>query len=254
MVADKSAASEPTKRMRRLGIAGGIAPVSTAFYYKRINDGVHAIMGGRHTAPLVIWSCDMHTVVDAEEREAWDEVGEELGRAVLALQRAGCTAALLACNSVHTAFAAAEEACTIPLLHIADAAADAAAARGLRTLGLLSHRHAAKDDDFFAARLAARGLRVVLDELRMREELHRIIFDELVHERVAEADKRWFRGRVGALQQRGAEAVVIACTELTLLTGGADVMDGVPLLDRACCTRTRRSRSSRGTAHVDASR
>ena len=129
---------------RRFGLIGGLSPASTVDYYKLINKGVYARLGGRHSAELLIWSCDMHPVVEAEFGGDWARVGEYLAVAGRALQRAGCEGLVVACNSVHeeTAFACLRRAVSIPILHIAEVTADALLRSGARRYGRGRHRGA----------------------------------------------------------------------------------------------------------------
>jgi len=112
---------------RRFGLIGGLSPASTVDYYELINNGVRKRMGGRHTAELLMWSCDMHPVVEAEFAGDWERVGAHLATAARALEGAGCEGLLVACNSVHNkvAFACLRSSVRIPILHIAEVTADA---------------------------------------------------------------------------------------------------------------------------------
>jgi len=119
---------------RRFGLIGGLSPASTVDYYQLINKGVRARLGGWHSAELLVWSCDMHPVVEAEFSGDWARVGAHLAAAGRALERAGCEGLVIACNSVHeeAAFAQLCRAVSIPILHIAEVTADALLRSGVR--------------------------------------------------------------------------------------------------------------------------
>ena len=122
---------------RRFGLIGGLSPASTVDYYNRINSGVRARLGGRHSAELLVWSCNMHPVVEAEFAGDWGRVGAHLAAAGRALERAGCEGLVVACNSVHeeAAFARLRRAVSVPILHIAEVTADALLRSGARRYG-----------------------------------------------------------------------------------------------------------------------
>jgi len=150
-------------------------------------------LGGRHAAEAVLFSFDQASVIELEFAQRWEEVGEQLARAGLALAAAGCEALLVCCNSVHheVAFEALRRAVPrVPVLHIADATA--AALSGKRRVALLGTAFTANENSFFAQRLRRRGLEIVLDEPAARAELDRLIYDELTVDVVREEAARWF--------------------------------------------------------------
>lgn len=223
---------------RRVGLIGGLAPASTISYYKAINAGVREELGGRHAAEVVIFSFDQAPVIADEFAHRWDAVGAHLARAGCALQAAGCECLLICCNTVHdeTAFAALRGAVHVPILHIAEVAADALSRRRRRRVALLGTEFTAAAGSFFVERLEARGFEVVLDEPDARAILDRLIYDELTLDVVRPEAVRWFAARVERLLgDERCEACVLGCTELSMLLDDACIRlrdEGV-LLDTA---------------------
>ncbi|EOD40662.1 hypothetical protein EMIHUDRAFT_454145 [Emiliania huxleyi CCMP1516] len=175
---------------------------------RRINAGVRERLGGRHAAEAVLFSFDQASVIELEFAQRWEEVGEQLARAGLALAAAGCEALLVAFEALRRAVP------RVPVLHIADATA--AALSGKRRVALLGTAFTANENSFFAQRLRRRGLEVVLDEPAARAELDRLIYDELTVDVVREEAASWFVARLERLLVR-CDAVVLGCTELSML-------------------------------------
>ncbi|MBM6401974.1 aspartate/glutamate racemase family protein [Phycicoccus sonneratiae] len=214
--------------MRLLGVLGGMSWTSTESYYRGLNAGVAARLGGLHSARLLLHSVDFAPVAQAQHDGDWDATARLLGDAARGLAAGGAEALLLATNTMHKVAGAVEAAAGIPLLHIADPTADALLAGGHRRVGLLA-THFTMEHDFYVERLRARGLDVVVPGDADRDLVHRVIYDELVHDVVRDRSRDAYLEVVRRLVADGADAVVLGCTEIGLLLTDGDA--DVPLLD-----------------------
>ena len=214
--------------MRLLGVLGGMSWTSTEAYYRGLNEGVAARLGGLHSARLVLHSVDFDPVARAQHAGDWDATAGILGEAAAGLAAAGAEALILATNTMHRVAGALEESAGIPLLHIADPTATALLAAGHRRVGLLATRFT-MEEGFYVDRLRDRGLDVVVPEAEDRTLVHRIIYDELVVDVVRAQSRAAYREVVARLAAAGAEAVVLGCTEIGLLLRDGDT--DVPLFD-----------------------
>jgi aspartate racemase len=214
--------------MRLLGVLGGMSWTSTEAYYRGLNEGVAARLGGLHSARLVLHSVDFDPVARAQHAGDWDATAGILGEAAAGLAAAGAEALILATNTMHRVAGALEESAGIPLLHIADPTATALLAAGHRRVGLLATRFT-MEEGFYVDRLRDRGLDVVVPEAEDRTLVHRIIYDELVVDVVRAQSRATYREVVARLAAAGAEAVVLGCTEIGLLLRDGDT--DVPLFD-----------------------
>lgn len=207
--------------MRLLGVLGGMSWTSTGSYYRGLNEGVAARLGGHHSARLLLQSVDFDPVVRAQHDGDWDAATAVLTDAARGLAAGGAEALLLATNTMHKLAGPVEDAAGIPLLHIADATADALLADDRGRVGLLATRFT-MEDDFYVGRLRERGLDVVVPGVGDRDTVHRVIYDELVHDVVREESRAAYLEVVDRLADDGAEAVVLGCTEIGLLLAPGD--------------------------------
>lgn len=201
---------------------------STESYYRLLNQGVASRLGGLHSARLLLHSVDFAPVAQAQHDDDWDATLEVLADAARGLERGGAEALLLATNTMHKVASELEAACGLPLLHIADATADAIRLDGLDRVGLLATAFT-MEQDFYTGRLAERGVDVLVPDEVQRSEVHRIIYDELCLDVVRDESRATYRDVMATLVERGAQAVVLGCTEISLLVGATDAT--VPLYD-----------------------
>jgi aspartate racemase len=216
--------------MRTLGVIGGMSWDSTATYYRVLNEEVRRRLGGHSCASVIIVSLDFQQIRLLQQRGAWDEAADLLADAGRRLQAAGADAVLLATNLMHKVAPAIEAAVDVPFLHIADAVGAEAARRGVDRVGLLGTRWV-MEETFYADRLRRWGVDVVVPDEAARAEVDRVVFEELTLGRITDAARATYVDVVRDLAARGAQAVVLACTEIGLLLGPDDV--DVPLLDSA---------------------
>lgn len=214
--------------MRTLGVLGGMSWTSTESYYRLLNEGVVARLGGLHSAQLLIHSVDFDPVAQAQHDGDWDATLTILSKAAQGLARGGAEALLIATNTMHKVADELEEASGLPVLHIADATADAVVADGLSNVGLLATAFT-MEQDFYVGRLRAKGLDVIVPDAPARAEIHRIIYDELCRDVVLDTSRDTYRDVIASLVDEGGEAVILGCTEITLLVGAPD--STVPLYD-----------------------
>lgn len=217
--------------MRTIGLIGGMSWESTVPYYREINRYVARRLGGFHSARLVLWSVDFHELEAAASDGRWEDIGRALADAARRLETAGAEILVLCTNTMHRVADEIQAAVEIPLVHIADAVAAEVKATGLRTVGLLGTRFT-MEQDFYRDRLAVRhGLDVLVpspDDLTL---VDRTIFEELVHGEFRDASRASFRRVIEQLVERGAEGVILGCTEIGMLVGPDDAE--VPLFDSA---------------------
>lgn len=214
--------------MRLLGVLGGMSWTSTAEYYRLLNQGVAARLGGLHSAALLLHSVDFQPVAAMQHDGDWAGTARVLVDAAQGLERAGAEGLLVATNTMHKVADEITGATGIPLLHIADATAGRLLADGRRTVGLLATAFT-MEQDFYTGRLRDHGLEVVVPDEAERADVHRIIYDELCQDVVREQSRDRYREVMARLARRGAEGIILGCTEITLLVDAGD--SPVPLYD-----------------------
>lgn len=216
--------------LNTLGILGGMSPESTADYYRRINLGVRQELGGHHSAPLLIFSADLARVFHwlAEEDDA--RLADYLTRAAKGLERAGAQAVLMACNTAHKVAPQIEDALGVPFMHIADSLGGAVGRAGITKLGLLGSQ-VTTESAFYRDRLhQAHGIVPLVPGRADRQEVDRIIRDELSFHDIRPSSRQMLERIAQRLRQQGAEAVALACTEIVLLVDGPELA-GLPVFD-----------------------
>ena len=215
--------------MKTLGLLGGMSWESTIPYYRIINETVRERLGGLHSAPIILYSVDFHAIERLQQAGDWAQAGHVLARAARVLEAAGADGLVLCTNTMHRVAAAIESAVTIPLLHIADPTAAAVKPAGLTTVGLLGTRFT-MEQDFYRGRLTDRhGLTVIVPDPPDREIIHRVIYEELCRGAIRAESRAQYRAILQRLVEKGAEGVILGCTEIALLVGPDDA--SVPLFD-----------------------
>jgi aspartate racemase len=215
--------------MKTIGLIGGMSWESTVPYYRQVNEGIKARLGGLHSARVVLYSVDFHEIEQLQRDDDWDAAGELLAEAARRLQAAGAELLVLCTNTMHKVAPQMEAAVSIPLLHIADATAVAITTAGHRTVGLLGTRFT-MEQAFYRQRLQDRhGLQVLVPEAEDRRVVHDVIYDELCRGVIHDRSRDAYRRIMDDLVARGAEAIILGCTEIGLLVGAQDAR--VPLFD-----------------------
>lgn len=214
--------------MRRVGIIGGMSWESTQLYYRLINERVRAVRGGLSSAPLIIHSVDFAPVAAMQAAGDWDGLTAMMVAAGRDLKAGGAEAIAIATNTMHKMADEVVAASGLPVLHIADIAAASIQAQGLDRVALLATRFT-MEQDFYRGRLMAAGLEVLTPDDEGRAEVHRVIYEELCRGVVLDASRAAYRTIINDLRDRGAQGVILGCTEITMLIGAGDT--ALPLFD-----------------------
>ena len=215
--------------MKTIGLIGGMSWESTVPYYRLINETVKEKLGGLHSARLVLYSMDFHDVERMQQSGDWAAAGALLAEAARALQAAGADCIVVCTNTMHKVAEFIVAAVNIPLLHIADPTADAVKRAGHATVGLIGTRFT-MEQDFYRDRLTKEhGLTVLTPNEYDRNIVHRIIYDELCLGKILDESRNEYRRIMAALVAEGSQAIILGCTEISLLVGTSDAT--VPLFD-----------------------
>jgi aspartate racemase len=217
--------------MKTIGLIGGMSWESSLHYYELLNEEVKARLGGLHSARCILSSVEFAEIEPLQREGRWDEAGAILNRAALGLERAGAEVLLICANTMHKVADEVMRGVRIPLLHIGDVTAERVRAAGVRRVALLGTRYV-MEQDFYRRRLEERHrLEVLVPGPADRQEVNRVIFEELVLGRVEPASKARFLEIIGALAGQGAQGVIAGCTEIGMLVSQADLAS--PLFDTA---------------------
>lgn len=217
--------------MKTIGLIGGMSWESTATYYRDINVGIQAQLGGLHSAKMMMYSVDFHEIEQLQASGQWDAAGALLAEVAQTLERAGAQGLVLCTNTMHNVADTIQSAVHIPLLHIADPTALAIHAQGYTTVGLLGTRFT-MEQDFYRRRLEDNhGLTVLIPDAPDRDHVHRVIYDELCQGKLLPASREAYLRVIDTLRARGAQAIILGCTEIALLVQQHDC--SLPLFDTA---------------------
>lgn len=214
--------------MRTIGLIGGMSWESSAEYYRIINRQVRDRLGPLRSAQLLMYSVDFGPVEQAQHAGSWDDTALILEDAARRLQAGGAECVVLCTNTMHRVAQRIEAAVTIPFLHIADAAGAAAVQAGTLTVGLLGTAFT-MEQDFLKSRLIAQGLTVLVPDAEERKAVHRIIYEELCVGVISARSRLIYQRVIESLAARGAQAVILGCTEISLLIKPEH--SDLPLLD-----------------------
>ncbi len=215
--------------MKTIGLIGGMSWESTIPYYRQINETIREHLGGLHSAKIVLYSVDFHEIEQLQHAGDWDAAGTILAEAARSLEVAGADFLVLCTNTMHKVAARIQASVAIPLLHIADPTAAEIKRAGLSTVGLLGTQFT-MEQAFYRDRLSEHhGLRVIVPEPDDRAVIHRIIYDELCLGLVKAESRSEYRRVMKNLAARGAQAIILGCTEISLLVNQEDAE--VPLFD-----------------------
>ena len=212
-----------------IGLIGGMSWESSAEYYRVINETVRDRLGPLYSAKSLMYTVNFHDIERMQHAERWDDAAAVLVDAAERLQRGGADCVVICTNTMHKLADQVEAAVKISLIHIADATAQKIQARKMKKIGLLGTAFT-MEQDFYKGRLTERfGLEVIVPEAVERQDVHRIIYDELCQGEVVPDSKARYVEIMDALAERGAEGIILGCTEIMLLVGQED--SPVPVFD-----------------------
>ena len=208
--------------MKTIGLLGGMSWESTVLYYQLLNEGVRERLGGLHSAKILLHSVDFAEIEQFQVKGQWQQAGEALSHAAVGLQQAGADMMLICTNLMHKVAPIIEAAIDVPLLHIADAAGTAIQRQGLKKVGLLGARYT-MEEDFYRQRLLDNfGIEVIIPTEDERNLVHQVIFDELCCGKFIAESRSSYLEIIDNLGKRGAEGVILGCTEIPLLVKPED--------------------------------
>lgn len=202
--------------MRKIGLIGGMSWFSTRSYYEHINRRIQSRVGPQASAPMLIESLDFSDLVRLSSKEDWDRAAKELAASAKRLEKAGATALLIGANSMHKVYDKVQAAVGVPMIHIAEVVAAKMAADGVRKAALIGTRNV-MIEMFYRQTLIARDIELLPPEMAFVDTLDRVIYDELLVGKPTAGSARELKTILTNLEQDGAEAVVLGCTELEMV-------------------------------------
>lgn len=203
--------------MKTIGMLGGMSWESTASYYKAINEGIKQELGGLHSAKISMYSVDFDEIEKLQHQDNWAATAEILSSAARSIEAGGADFLLICTNTMHKVAPEVEQAVSIPLLHIADATAERLVANGIKRVGLLGTKFT-MEEDFYKGRLTDKyNIEVVVPEPDEREIVHDVIYSELCLGKFLDRSLLKYLAIIDELAEKGAEAVILGCTEIALL-------------------------------------
>lgn len=215
--------------MKTVGLIGGMSWESSAQYYTIINRAVRDRLGPMHSAKILMLSHDFGEIAQLQRNGEWERLGEIMCESAHTLKAGGADCVVICTNTMHKLAPEMERACDLPLIHIADPVAAAIKAKGLSKVALLGTAFT-MEQDFYRGRLAEKhGLDVIVPDTDDRAEVHRVIYEELVAGKVIETSRDAHRDIINRLAQRGAQGIILGCTEIMLLINQSD--SDLPLFD-----------------------
>lgn len=207
--------------MKTIGLLGGMSWQSTMPYYRIINEEVKNRLGGLHSAKIALYSVDFDEIEKCQSGGEWEKSGEILGKAAQGLETAGADFLVICANTMHKVAPQIASMIHIPIVHIADATADELERRRIRRVGLLGTKYT-MTQDFLKGKLADRGLEVLVPPEGEVDVVNDVIFRELCLGDIRESSRRTFQKIINELGDRGAEGVILGCTEIGLLIRPGD--------------------------------
>ena len=215
--------------MKTIGMIGGMSWESSIEYYRLTNQAVRQRLGGVHSAKSVMVSVDFGEIEALQKSGRWDEAANLMVQAARQVERGGADFLIICTNTMHRMAEEVSQSISIPLLHIADATAEQVLALGFKQIGLLGPRFT-MEEDFYRGRLENKfSLQVLVPEQTGRDLVHRVIYEELVVGKIDPESKKAYQQVIQQLAERGAQAIILGCTEIGLLVKEAD--SPLPLFD-----------------------
>ena len=216
--------------LKTIGLIGGMSWESTVTYYKIINETVKEKLGGLHSAKCILYSVDFQEIEECQANGNWKKSGEILGEAANNLEKAGADFIVICTNTMHKVVNQIKEKISIPILHIAEMTAEKILEKGLKNIALLGTKYT-MEQDFYKSKLIEKGINVIIPDKNDVEIINKVIYNELCLGIINSNSKKKFLEIVDKLRNKGAEGIILGCTEIGLLIKNEDT--DVPLFDTA---------------------
>jgi aspartate racemase len=217
--------------VKTIGMIGGMSWESSAIYYRIVNREVQRRLGGVHSAKVLLWSFDLGEIEALQAAGDWKSAGNRMRAAAVALARGGADFLIICCNTMHILAEAVEDASGLPLLHIATPLGAAIHAKDLRRVGVLGTRYTMTADFLRSPLVRDHNIEIITPGEDDARETHRLIYEELSRGQFLDSSSRFLRAAIQTLAERGAEGVILGCTELSLLVKPEE--SEIPLFDTA---------------------
>ena len=214
--------------MKKIGLIGGITPESTVLYYQILNRLNANQLGKTHSAELIITSFDFGQISQLVEEGRWDLLNKKMAEAGTNLENAGASCILICANTMHLCIDAVRKVVRIPVIHIADSTAKEIQKKGIQKVALLGTKYT-MEKDFFRDILKKHAIATIIPDVEERDEIHRIIYDELAQGEFKKSSKEKYLKIIDSLILNGAEGIILGCTEIPLLINQNDV--SLPIFD-----------------------
>jgi len=214
--------------MKTIGLIGGMSWESTSEYYRIINEEIKERLGGLHSAKCLINSVDFEEIERCQSSGDWDGAGEILGNAAYSLQKGGADFIIICTNTMHKVVGKIKAKIDIPVLHIADATAKEIKRKDIQKVGLLGTKYT-MEQDFYKSRIEENNIKVIVPSEKNRKEINKVIYTELCLGKIVSQSREYYKRVIEELVQKGAQGIILGCTEIGLLIKQEDV--SVPIFD-----------------------
>jgi aspartate racemase len=214
--------------MKKIGLIGGITPESTVLYYQILNRLNANQLGKTHSAELILTSFDFGQISQLVEQGRWDLLNKKMAEAGTNLENAGASCILICANTMHLCIDAVKKVVRIPVIHIADSTAKEIQKKGIQKVALLGTKYT-MEKDFFRDILKKHAIATIIPDVEERDEIHRIIYDELAQGEFKKSSKEKYLKIIDSLILKGAKGIILGCTEIPLLINQNDV--SLPIFD-----------------------
>ncbi|MCU5536969.1 aspartate/glutamate racemase family protein [Bacillus cereus] len=214
--------------MKTIGLIGGMSWESTSEYYRIINEEIKERLGGLHSAKCLINSVDFEEIERCQSSGDWDGAGEILGNAAYSLQKGGADFIIICTNTMHKVVGKIKAKIDIPVLHIADATAKAIKRKDIQKVDLLGTTYT-MEQDFYKSRIEENNIKVIVPSEKNRKEINKVIYTELCLGKIVSQSREYYKRVIEELVQKGAQGIILGCTEIGLLIKQEDV--SVPIFD-----------------------
>ena len=214
--------------MKTIGLIGGMSWESTVTYYRIVNEVVKEQLGGLHSAKVLLYSVDFQEIEECQANGEWDKSAEILGRAAENLEKAGADFIVICTNTMHKVVPQIQQKISIPIIHVAEATAEKLNENNINRVALLGTKYTMKED-FYKAKLITNEIQVLIQDEEDMEFINHVIYDELCLGIISEESRKEYKKIIDKLKEKGAQGVILGCTEIGLLIGQQDTL--LPVFD-----------------------